>query len=124
MFKLPFELQSSISGVDQYVQILRLAIQLQQMCNGDSLNCVQNKIIIIVVQKVVLCCSGIQIENMRGAEDIRRGKVKQGRSVPEGENNDLWRQRCAKNTFLGQNRILVGQRRINTKCQLWGWSYT
>ncbi|CAL6097605.1 Hypothetical_protein [Hexamita inflata] len=37
-FKLPFEQQSFISGVDQYVQILRLAVQLQQMCNCDSLN--------------------------------------------------------------------------------------
>ncbi|CAL6076565.1 Hypothetical_protein [Hexamita inflata] len=123
MFKLPFELQSFISGVDEYVQILRMAIQLQQMCNCDSLNCVQNKIKIVVVQKMVLCCGGIQIENMRGADSIRWDKVKQGRNVPEGGNNALRRQRCAKNTFLGQNRILVSQRRINTKCELWGWSY-
>ncbi|CAL6113215.1 Hypothetical_protein [Hexamita inflata] len=114
-FKLPFVLQSFISGVDEYVQILRLAIQLQQMCNYDSLHCVQNKIIIIVVQKVVLCCGGVQIENIRGAEAIRWGKVKQVRNVPEGENNDLRRQRCAKSTFLGQHRIQVSQRRINAK---------
>ncbi|CAL6107919.1 Hypothetical_protein [Hexamita inflata] len=114
-FKLPFELQSFISGVDEYVRILRLAIQLQQMCNSDSLNCVQNKIIIIVVQKVELRCGGVQIENISGAEAIRWGKVKQGRNVPEGENNDLRRQRCAKSAILGQNRLQVSQRRINAK---------
>ncbi|CAL6004841.1 Hypothetical_protein [Hexamita inflata] len=122
-FKLPFEQQSFISGVDEYVQILRLAIELQQMCNSDSLHCVQNQIKIIVVRKIVLCCSGIQIENIRCAEAIRWGKVKQGRNVPEGENNDQRRQRCAKSTFLGQNRKQVSQRRINAKCELWGWSY-
>ncbi|CAL6106843.1 Hypothetical_protein [Hexamita inflata] len=90
------------------------------MCNCDSLRCVQNKYFIIVVQKVVLCCGDIQIENICGAEAITCGKVKQGRNVPEGENNALKRQRCAKRQYLSQNRIQVSQRRINAKQQLWG----
>ncbi|CAL6044215.1 Hypothetical_protein [Hexamita inflata] len=75
------------------------------------------------MQKMVLCCSGIQIENICGAEAIRRDKVKYDRYMPEGENNDLRRQRCAKNTILGQNSIQVRQRIINAKCELWGWWY-
>ncbi|CAL6097279.1 Hypothetical_protein [Hexamita inflata] len=72
---------------------------------------------------MVLYCGDIQIENIRGAEAIRRGKVKQVRNVPEGENNDLRRQRSVKNTFQGKNSILVSWRRINAKCELWGWWY-
>ncbi|CAL6112061.1 Hypothetical_protein [Hexamita inflata] len=93
------------------------------MCTCDSRSCVQNKYLIIVVQKMVLCCSGIQNETIRGAEAIRRDKVKQGRNVPEGENNALRRQRCAENTFLDQNSIQVSLRRTFAKCELWGWWY-
>ncbi|CAL6085172.1 Hypothetical_protein [Hexamita inflata] len=122
-FKLPFVLQSFISGVDEYVQIMRMAIQLQQVCNCDSRSCVQNKYLIIVVRKMVLCYGGIQNENIRGAEAIRWDKVKQCRNVPEGGNSALRRQRCAEITFLGLNSIQVRQRRINAKCELWGWWY-
>ncbi|CAL6038222.1 Hypothetical_protein [Hexamita inflata] len=93
------------------------------MCNYDSQSCVQNKYLINLVRKMVLCCSGIQNQNIRGAEAIRRDKVKQGRNVPEGGNNSLRRQRCAKITFLGQNSIQVSQRRVNAKCELWRWWY-
>ncbi|CAL6020969.1 Hypothetical_protein [Hexamita inflata] len=72
---------------------------------------------------MVLCCGGIQIENIRGAEAIRRVEVKQGRNVPEGGNSALKRQRCAKITFLGKNSILVSWRRVNAKCEFWWWWY-
>ncbi|CAL6110882.1 Hypothetical_protein [Hexamita inflata] len=100
-----------------------MAIQLQQVCNCDSRSCVQNIYIIIVVQKMVFKNSGIQNKNIRGAEAIKRVEVKQGRNVPEGGNNALRRQRCAKNTFLGQNSIQASQRRTIAKCEFWGWWY-
>ncbi|CAL6065585.1 Hypothetical_protein [Hexamita inflata] len=97
-----------------------MAIQLQQMYNNDSRSYVQNKYQIILVKKMVLCCSGVQIENIRSAEAIRRVQMKQVRNVPESKNNALRRQRCAKSTFMGLNSIYVSQRRVIAKCELWG----